>query len=447
MVFRTAPVARLAILLAVLIVACAAPPTTPTPQPSVTAVPRASTAPPSPSPRVAPTAGRATPSPVPARIARPAPLTLWAAAPEERAQTLRSLLLDAAHVAGVDVVVSVKSADGLSADVRAATLAGLPLPDVVWGNQDDLGILQRAGALRPTVDGLNVDDFLPAVVEGATLRGERWGTPVAAQGFLLLLSNRMLADAAPDTSDELIARARSLDGRDSYGIVAGWAEARWFAAWLNGYGGAVLDATGAPNLDTPETIAALNLVKELRVAGPPPPSSYEQGARLFRDGQAAFAIDGDWSLERYRAYSETLDLQIAPMPRVNATGRRAAGPLGGTYLMYGPGLAGERLEAAYRLGRTLTLPELQDRLARDLELLPALNAALDRPEVANKPALAAAAVTARDAPGIPPLDELRCAWDAIEAALPLAILDDLTPAEAAARMQEQAVACVATLSA
>jgi arabinogalactan oligomer / maltooligosaccharide transport system substrate-binding protein len=439
---RPSSIALLAFLLAVLLAACAAPPATPTPRPSPSP-----TLPPSPMTRAVPASPSPAPSatPVPTAAAGPAPLTLWAAVPEERADALRSLLLDAAHVAGVDVVVSIKSADGLSADVRAATLAGLALPDVVWGSQDDLGILQRAGALRPAGDGLAAEEFLPAVVEGATLRGERWGTPAAAQGFLLLLSNRTLAETAPATSDELIARARRLDGGGNYGIVAGWAEARWFAAWLNGTGGAVLDDAGAPNLDTPETIAALNLLKELRVAGPPPPSSYEQGARLFRDGRAAFAIDGDWSLVGYRAYSETLELGIAPMPRVNATGRRAAGPLGGLYLMYGAGLEGERLETAYRLGRTLALPELQGRLARDLGVLPALDSALERPEVTNDPALAAAAATARDAPGIPPLDELRCAWDAIEAALPLAILDDLTLEEAAARMQEQAQACAGAL--
>jgi maltose-binding protein MalE len=363
-------------------------------------------------------------------------------APEERRDALRNLLADAAHVAGVEVAISVKSADGLAADVRAASLAGLPLPDLVWGSQDDLGILQRAGAIQPADDGLEPGDFLPATVEGATLGGERWGTPLGAHGFMLLLYNRARIESAPRTTDELILGARRLNGGGSYGLVAGWAEARWFAAWLHGVGGAALGPDGTPTLDTPQTVAAINLLRELRRAGPPPPSSYAQGARLFREGRAALAVDGDWSLEMYRAYSETLDLGVAPMPRVDATGRRAAGPLGGLYLMYGAGLEGERLEHATDLGRLLARPELQVRVAQDLGALPALRGALGAPEVAGDPALAAAAISAEGAPGIPPLDELRCAWDAIESALPSAILGDLTPEEAAARMQELALACV-----
>lgn len=450
---RPAAISPIAVLLAALVLlGCAAPPAvpepveTPTVTPEPVQTPRRSVATPEPvqTPTAAPEPVE-TPTVAPAPAApEPAPLTLWAVAPnsEERRARLRALLADAAHIAGVELVVSLKSADGLSADVRAAALADLPLPDIVWGSQDDLGILQRAGALRPADDGLAPEDFLPAVIEGSAVDDQRWGTPLGAHGFMLLLYNRKLVDSAPRTADELIVAARRQTGGGRYGIVAGWAEARWFAAWLSGTGGAALDADGAPALDSPQTVAALDLLKELRVSGPPPPSTYEQGARLFRDGRVAFAVDGDWSIERYRQYSETLELGAAPMPRVNATGLPAVGPLGGIYLMYSSGLEGERLEQAYALGRTLARPEFQERIARDIGALPALRAALTRPAVTEDPVLAAAAAQAPDAPGIPPRDELRCAWDAIEIVLPPAILGDLTSAEAAARMQELAAGCV-----
>ena len=35
--------------------------------------------------------------------------------------------------------------------------------------------------LQPADDGLRADAFLPATVAGATLEGQRWGTPLAAQ--------------------------------------------------------------------------------------------------------------------------------------------------------------------------------------------------------------------------------------------------------------------------
>src|SRR5690606_24845382 len=81
---------------------------------------------------------------------------------------------------------------------------------------------------------------------------------------------------------------------------------------------------GQPTLNTEEMIAALNLLKELRRTGPPPPSTYADGVKLFREGRAAFAIDGDWASASYRQYTHTLDLGIARAPRISATGRSAA---------------------------------------------------------------------------------------------------------------------------
>jgi ABC-type glycerol-3-phosphate transport system substrate-binding protein len=343
----------------------------------------------------------------------------------------------------VEVQVIGKSPDGLHADLRAAVLAGLSLPDLIWGTQDDLGILQRQGLLQPAGDRLDAAAFLPATIAGATLDSERWGTPLAAQGALFLLYNKKLVDRVPRTSDELIVAARQQTGGDRYGLVAGWAEPRWLAAWLAGFGGAALAADGEPSLDTPQMLATLNLLKELRASGPPPPSTYREGARLFRQGQAAFALDGDWSLEGYREYTDTLDLGIAPMPLVAATGRAAAPPLGGIYLLYGKDLTGMRLEQARALGTALARPDVQARIAGELRLLPALRVALDDPLVQADPVLEAAAAHAAGASGLPPTKALRCAWAAITAELPPVLLGELAQEQAGSLMQSSAANCLA----
>jgi ABC-type glycerol-3-phosphate transport system substrate-binding protein len=369
---------------------------------------------------------------------------VWAAAEGPRLEALRKLLADTSRAIGAEVQVVGKSQDGLHADLRAAVLSGLPLPDLIWGTQDDLGILRRQGLLQPTGDRLDAAAFLPATIAGATLDGERWGTPLAAQGALFLLYNKKLVDNVPRTSDELIVAARQQTGGDRYGLVAGWAEPRWLAAWLAGFGGAALAADGAPSLDTPQMVSALNLLKELRPSGPPPPSTYREGARLFRQGRAAFALDGDWSLEGYHDYTDTLDLGIAPMPLVAATGRPAAPPLGGVYLLYSKDLSGTQLDQARALGAALARRDAQARIAGELRLLPALRAALDDPAVQADPALAAAAAHAADAGGLPPTEALRCAWMAIAAELPPVLVGEVAQEEAAQLMQRSAANCLAT---
>ncbi len=196
-----------------------------------------------------------------------------------------------------------------------------------------------------------------------------------------------------------------------------------------------------PTLDTPQMLAALNLLKELRSSGPPPPSTYADGVKLFREGRAAFAIDGDWSLEGYRQYTDTLDLGIAPMPQVSSSGRAAAAPLGGIYLMYGASLEGVQLERARALGAALAQPAAQVRLGRDLGLLPALRAALADPALHDTPALMSARIDG--ALGLPPTPALRCAWNAIGTLLPPVLLGEVEPQDAGRLMQERAVNCLA----
>lgn len=355
---------------------------------------------------------------------------------------LRRVLEASAAAAQIELAITTRSPDALYADLTADRLADEPAPDLIWASQEELALLQRDGLLQPAEDDIRPADVLPATLIGAEIGGQRWGTPLAATGALLLLYNKKLTTDVPASTDELIVRTRAQSRGGQAGLVAGWAEPRWFVALLSGYGGTLVGANGAPTLDTPQTIAALNLLKELRVAGPASPSTYADNARLFRRGAAAYALDGDWALDSYRQYTDTLELGIAPMPVVPATGRAAAPPLNGVYLMYSRDLAGTRLEQARVLATALLQPAAQARLAAEAGLLPALRSALADPAVQQQPALAATAAHAEAALGLPANTALRCAWDALALWLPAVLLDEQTPEQAAMRMQQDAQICV-----
>lgn len=430
----------LVLLAALLLAACAQPAATPPPTPAPPSptlpAPTATAAPPT-ATRVVPTVTPA-PSPTPA----PAPLTIWAAGDETRLDALKRLIEAAAAEAGVTVRVSVSSSDALIALLRVAQLDDQPLPDVIWGAGDDLAIVRTAGLIQPVPQPAANARLLPAVVTGASADGKLWGVPLGAQGFLLLYYNRELVATPPRDIDALIATARANTGGNRVGLVAGWIEARWFALWLDMVGGTMLDTQDNVTLDTPEAIAALELLRTLRRFGPTPPSTYDQGARLFRRGQAALAVDGDWALQSFQAVSDTLDLGIAPPP-LTSGGRQAVAPLTGVYLMYGATLNAARLSQAEALAATLTQDQWQARIARDLGILPAYTALLSDPAIAGDPALVAAAQYAANAPGVPPTRPVRCAWDAVEVALPPFLLGQRTAADTAAAMQSRAEECIA----
>ena len=385
------------------------------------------------------------PTAIPPPTATPAPqaLTLWVAEDGPGLAAVRALLgeLVGEDIGPVELIA--RPADGLRLSLATAALVGEAEPDLIWADQEALAGLLADGLIQP-VGGQAAPDTLPALVAAATADGELWGAPLTAQGALLLLSNRALVPAAPTSSVALIAAARAAATPDTAGLVMAWEESRWLLPWLYAYGGAPLSADGATiTLDTPELAAALGFLRELHAAAEDDTVSYQAGQRLFGRGNAAYAIDGDWAIAGYTAMSDTLELSIAPLPVVPATGRAAVAPLGGTYLMLHRDLAGEERGRAIALIDALSAPEAQARLALALGRLPARQAALADPMLATSPALVAAAARAANAPGLPPTPAARCALYGIDVWLPSVLAGTREIAEAATSMQREAEACLA----
>jgi len=234
---------------------------------------------------------------------------------------------------------------------------------------------------------------------------------------------------------------RSREG--SAGLVMAWDEPRWLLPWLYGFGGAPTSGpNGLPTLDTPEMRNALGLLRELAVASPTVVKSYQGGQRWFGAGEVAFAVDGDWALPTYRTLTTTLDLGIAPLPVIPATGRRALPMIAGSFLMFQRDLGGADLDRATAFATFLVSPQTQLRLVHDLGRLPVNQKALSDSAVRADPALAAAAAQAISAPGLPPTKAARCALFGIDTWLPSVLKGTLDQAQTATAMQQEAEACV-----
>jgi ABC-type glycerol-3-phosphate transport system substrate-binding protein len=417
------------------------PPASPSPAATRTLAP-APTAPLSPTITAAPmlttTAQAAPPAPPPTLT-----LTLWTNERGEALALVRTLATEFGRQAALSITVEARPADTLRLSLLAAELADEPPPDLIWGSHNDLAELLLDERIQPIGLAAQTDHLLPALVTSATAEGRLWGDPLAATESLLLLSNQMLTTQLPATTDDLIVQSRAAQGPERAGIVAAWDEARWLLAWLNGYGGAPTTPDGTrPTLDTPQMIAALNLLLELRKAAPEEQFDYARARAFFTTGQAAFLIDGTWALPDYRNPVLGLDLGIAPMPRVPATGRRAAPALGGTYLMYHHTLSSPALQQARAFGSYLQQPDTQIRLARTLRRPPALRAVLAAPPIAGDEQLAPLAAQAAEGIGLPPTRALRCALQGIEARLGPLLAGEIDQETAAEEMQQQAEQCL-----
>ncbi len=405
---------------------------------------------PTPSPLPAPTATlttlvttmpEGTPTPVP--TPEPETLTIWTS---ERDVALTLLLelaaeFDAGSAAQVEVIP--KSVAGLRADLIAVELAGEPPPDLLWGDEEDLAGLLTDGQLQPLDLVEGAETFVPATITSATAEGQIWGQPIAAQDFLLLFYNLALIQEPPRTTDQLIVQASAIQTSGQAGIVAAWNEALWLLPWLNGFGGTPTSPDGTwPTLNTPAMVNALDLVRELRAAAPPDQLDYDQASARFSASEAALAVDGMWALPGYRNLEPAINVAVAPLPRVPATNRLAAPALGVTYLMFHRTLEGEELQQGQDFARFLVQPDVQLRIASDLQRLPALHTSLVSPAINGDAVLVAAAAQAEEALGLPPTLALRCALSGINVQLPAFLKEQIDQQQAAAAMQQFAETCM-----
>ncbi|NJN15161.1 MAG: extracellular solute-binding protein [Oscillochloris sp.] len=422
-------------LFVVFLAACAVPPppaATPTvPAATVTAMP----------PTLTPEPPTATPEP-PTATPEPLALTIWLAEDEQALPIISAALNDVAAELDIRISLVARPADALRLSLATAELLGEPPPDLIWGDGNLLVGLLADGALQP-LPADAAAGMLPALVTAARSGGEIWGAPMLARNGLLLLYNPALANEPPATSDELIVRSRAAATPLVAGMVMAWDEARWLAPWLYAFGGTLTDPAGElPTLESPEMVAALNLLRELYRSAPTNGDDYRRGQRLLAQGYAAYAVDGDWSLAQYRTLSETLTLELAPLPLVPASGRRATPLLDGDFLLFQRDLAGPQRDLALELLRALQSPQCQLALATALTRLPANPLVLDDPQLAADPVLATQLPFARQAPGLPPTNAARCALWGIDVWLPSLISGRFEAEEIATRMQREAEACL-----
>jgi arabinogalactan oligomer / maltooligosaccharide transport system substrate-binding protein len=103
----------------------------------------------------------------------------------------------------------------------------------------------------------------------------------------------------------------------------------------------------------------------------PPESDYDGADTLFKEGQAAMIINGDWSLGDYRELLGD-DLGVAPIPQVSATGEWPQPFTSGSYYMIPQDVPEEKIPTIVDFINWSTNEENQLEMVRELSRLPGL---------------------------------------------------------------------------
>src|SRR5690606_34433759 len=200
-------------------------------------------------------------------------------------------------------------------------------PDPIYSPADNAGVFDLTEVTMP-LDTLFGPEFFDQFSDAGLVRYEGRTLMISDQvrTFLAWVYNRELVQQVPETLDEWVQALSEAtvdengDGiPEQYGLTWNYREPFFFIPFLTCFGGWVMDEDGNPTLDTPEMVAAIRFLLELRDRHRviPAESDYEMAEALFQEGRAASIINGPWA---YAGYGRSEERRVGKEGRERGTG-------------------------------------------------------------------------------------------------------------------------------
>ncbi len=366
--------------------------------------------------------------------------------PTDRAVLERAVKVWDAQHPEATVTVLYKETEELRTTFQTAALAGLG-PELIFGPSDQVGPLAIMRFIQPMEPFFTEEEL--AEFDSACLvhfRGHLFQVADRIGNHLTLIYNKRLLPEPPKDSDELIRVGKELtkdfdgDGRiDQWALVWNYTEPFFFIPFLGGFGGWVMDEEGKPTLNTQGAVAAFEFVKFLRDSARiiPPESDYNAADVLFKEGRAAMLINGPWS---WGGYAEAgVDFGLARIPKITKTGLWPSPMVSPVGYSINANAEGKRLELAAELLKYLLSAEVQLEYVKASSVIPSRLAARRDSNFIENPWMAGAVAQLEVGRPMPIVPELRAIWDAMRPSYQLVLSGAIPPAEAARRMQDEAL--------
>ena len=338
----------------------------------------------------------------------------------------------------------------LRTQFQNAALAGAG-PELVYGPSDQVGPFSTMGLIEP-LDGFfspaKLDSFytdaLPRLARRGDSEAKLWCLPDQLGNHLTLCFNKAMVPNAPQTFKQLAemgkhwTRDEDGDGRpETYGLVFNQKEPFWLVPFLGGFGGWVVDEQNQPTLDSRAMASALSYVQYLKFDEGimPREADYEVADALFKEGKAAFIINGPWSWQQY--LDAGIDLGLAPLPILFGGGWPTPMVSAKGYSL-NANVRGEKREQAMALLEYLTSEAIQVEKSLAMGMIPSRKSAAEKAGDTH-PLVGPSRAQIEHGRAMPVIPEMRAIWDVMRPAYQEVMGNRLEPQEAAALMQEQVV--------
>ncbi len=348
---------------------------------------------------------------------------------------------------GIRVETIYKETEELRSGFIVAAIAGQG-PDLVYGPSDQIGPFQVMNIIKPLENLFDTNWLAGFNPKGLTwYKGHLYQIADKLGNHLTLVYNKKLVQTPPTTDAELIEIGKKLTvGKQQYGLVWNYTEPFFFVPFMTGFGGWVMDSTGAPTLDNPGVINGLKFIKDLRDKYKiiPAEADYNIADALFKDDKAGMIINGDWSWSGYRKAG--LDIGIAPLPKILETGLWCEPMVSPKGFSINVNVPEEKMPLVTDLIRFLTSPENELRTAKLLNTMPTQTVLYSDPFIRNDEILRNSQIQIDHGRPMPVVPELRAIWDAMRPSYQAVLGGVKTPEQAAKDMQELAKRKIAEMN-
>lgn len=339
-----------------------------------------------------------------------------------------------------------KETEELRSGFIIAALAGQG-PEIVYGPSDQVGPFETMNIILP-LEGLFEKEWLDTYDRRAVTwyRGHLYQVADKLGNHLTLVYNKKLVPVPPVTDQELIDIGKALtadlngDGRtDRYGLAWNYTEPFFFIPFMTGFGGWIMDDAGRPTLDSRGTVDGLEFIKQIRDVHKiiPNEADYNIADILFKDGNAAMIINGDWSWAGY--LKAGIDIGVAPLPKITKTGLWCGTMVSPKGFSINVNVAENKKRWVLELIRFLMSEENQLEATKELFTMPTHSSVQQSDFVRKNEILRNSQIAIDHGRPMPVVPELRAIWDSMRPSYQAVLAGTKTAEQAARDMQALAL--------
>lgn len=366
----------------------------------------------------------------------PNTIVIWHDKEDEVAEIIKNKL----KTLEPDVKVVLEKKSDLTESLKIVGNNPNAAPDMYIFAHDKIGVYVEMDILAPITDIIpeyELDQYIDKTIEAAKYKGEIYQLPIYYETLVFMYNRRYMSDdEVPKTTEDLYAYMLETTKGGHYGFVEQHSTPYYASGWINGFNGKILNENAEPELDSVNVIDALEYHKKFTELMPGE-TEYATVNTLFKEGMAHSTIGGPWLIPTVKQAG--IDVGIAPMPVINATGQPISPYVGVQGIHILKNTVKNKKEAAQKVLRALMDSEIEIELAKATGCAPALTVCYEDENVKSDEIVMAMKETSEYAVPMPNMPEMDVMWTVVGNLLTDVNMSEKKVADSAEKAQKEAI--------